>query len=466
MKKKHRGLRKLIPILLSLGILMSHASIAFANEIDTYQQIDAYLESSLEKLHLPAMSIVIVDKEKVLFSNTYGACKSLDEPFIIGSVSKSFTALCIMQLVEEGKLTLESKLSAFLPEIADSDLVTIKQLLNQTTGYDTYQTLDTVKVVNEQGKHVYANVNYAILGKVIEKVSGQSYDDYISEHVFNPLAMTHSAANYKQSEANGLIAGYSNYFGFPSVSKVNYPKGNSWAQVPAGYISASASDMGKYLQMYLNNGGELLDKSSIEAMYYDNVYVEGSEPYYYGMGWTVAERDGKTILGHTGLVENYMSNMFILPDANIGIMMLVNTNDYFVTDPMMDTVSASIVLMLMGEQPVAIDSNAYLMKHIIIDGIFILMLVIAMLPLLRHKKFIVRLKKGKKLGAFLSFVLINVLYPTILFAGPYYLLKTPLWAVKDFATDVWIVTVVSGVLAYLGAILRIVALLRCKNEKA
>lgn len=100
-------------------------------ESDIYNEIDAYLSDACAKAHFPAMSITIVDKEDVLLAKTYGDCESTDTPFLLGSVSKSFTALSIMQLVEQGKIDLNAKLSDYLANAKDGNNITILNYIYQ-----------------------------------------------------------------------------------------------------------------------------------------------------------------------------------------------------------------------------------------------------------------------------------------------------------------------------------------------
>jgi len=90
----------------------------------------------------------------------------------------------------------------------------------------------------------------------------------------------------------------------------------------------------------------------------------------------------ESILQHSGLVENFISNMFILPKSGIGVVLLVNMNDYLVTDSMMDSISDRIILMLKGKEPVAISKIKYLNSHLLLDGIYLVIFLIALLPLL------------------------------------------------------------------------------------
>ncbi|MDE5618775.1 MAG: beta-lactamase family protein, partial [Clostridia bacterium] len=195
---KYRYLCCLFILVILCGILIfgsnfnqSYAiTTAEQTESSVYDEIDLYLADACVKAHFPAMSVTIVNKDEVLLSKTYGNCKSTDTPFILGSVSKSFTALCVMQLVEQGKIDLDAKLSKYLPNATDGDKISIIQLLNHTSGLGEYQNLDNYKIVEKQGVHKYANVNYSILGKVIETVSKLTYDEYVTKNVLKPLSMS------------------------------------------------------------------------------------------------------------------------------------------------------------------------------------------------------------------------------------------------------------------------------------
>lgn len=217
-------------------------------------------------------ALIFLDKDNVLFQETYGKCDNIDTPFIIGSMSKSFTALAIMQLVEEGKIHLDSPITEYIDtsewfiDCVNCHRITVRNLLNQTSGITTYQTFGKLKCTNSYGSHVYSNANYGLLGLIIEAVSGMTYEEYVTKNIFNPLGMEHSAASLEKSEENGLIDGYRNYFGIFAAGEPDYPgkiTNGTWTNVPAGYLSSSASDMGKYLQMYLNGGEGIISEEYV-----------------------------------------------------------------------------------------------------------------------------------------------------------------------------------------------------------
>lgn len=112
-----------------------------------YNDISVYLQTCVENAHIPAMSVTIVDRDSVLFSQSYGDCENSDTPFVLGSVSKSFTAVCIMQLVEQGKIDLNANIAAYLPDAVDGDRITVNQLLNHTSGLGQHQTLQNYRMM-------------------------------------------------------------------------------------------------------------------------------------------------------------------------------------------------------------------------------------------------------------------------------------------------------------------------------
>lgn len=414
---------------------------------DVFGGIDAYLQRASQSSHIPGLSVTIVNSEGILFSGCYGNCGSADEPFIIGSVSKSFTALCIMRLAEAGLLDIDNKLSQYLPDATDGDKLTLRQLLNQTGGLDTYQTPSDYRVSRPQGEHIYSNINYNLLGQVIEAVSGQSYEDYVTENIFRPLGMDNSSASPEGALAD-LIPGYSNYFGFPVETPANYPGSDSWIQVPAGFISSCVSDLGRYLQMYLRGGEDIVSPESLDTMFYDNVYVEDDIPYWYGMGWNlIKEPLSQPALRHSGLVENYASCIYLLPESGLGIAVLANTNDWFVTNDKMDRIGWSIALMLMGDEPDEIGQYEYLTEHLLLDIAYLAVLLSALLPLFRLRRFGKSAAAAPSKAAILT-ALLHLLYPAALLLFPRVITGTPLWVVRGFVPDLFAVLVVSSALLF------------------
>lgn len=454
----------IVCIALFSGIFLSDKNImqpdftAFAEQSEsiTYDKIDNYLTDAADKAHFPAMSVTIVDKNNVLLSKSYGNCKDTDVPFLLGSVSKSFTALCVMQLVEQGKINLYSNLSEYLPDSNDGDKIKIIDLLNHTSGLGEHQNLANYKITGKHGVHVYSNVNYSLLGKVIEAVSGMHYEDYVEKNIFKPLGMTKSAATYEKAKANGLIDGYENWFGINAKTSPKFPKSdNAWITTSAGYLSSSTADLGKYLQMYLNGGNGIISNESIDKMFYENVDVEANIPYKYGMGWTLINEPLKEpALRHSGLVETGMSVIYILPESEIGIAIAINCNDYFVGKDMMDRIDWSVALMLMDEEPNQIGDNEYVTRHLLYDLLYLVILAISIIPVCLIKRFKKRLSTGKLWVKIILTALLHLVLPAFILLFPIAVFATPLWVVQAFVPDLFCVIITSACLLFIGGIVK------------
>lgn len=434
---------------------------AYSDSGDVFERIDAYLSDAVAKAHFPSMSITIADKENVLFSKAYGNCKSTDTPYLLGSVSKSFTALCIMQLAEQGKIDLDANIEEYLPNSTNGDKITVRQLLNHTSGLGEHQNLDNYGISGKQGVHTYANVNYSLLGKIIEAVSNKSYESYVTENVLEPLEMSNSAATLEKSLENGLIDGYENWFGFNIKTKPRYPKTDSdWISVPAGYLSASTNDLCKYLQMYLNGGQGIISSESINKMFYENVKVNASIPYSYGMGWTLTNEPLKEpALRHSGLVETGMSTIYILPESEIGIAIAVNTNDYLVSKDLMDRIDWSVALLLMGDEPNQIGKNEYVLRHLLYDFICLAVFAIAALPLCLLGNYKKRLKAGNIALKITSLVVFHLLLPIFILLLSQIIWAAPLWVVCAFAPDIFTAITVSSALLFAGGIIKAIIII-------
>lgn len=315
------------------------------------RRLDAYLSMALEKSHIPGLSVALVDRYGVLYSNSLGDVDSGDTPFIIGSLSKSFTGVGIMCLVQDGKVDLDAPVTDYLPGLDLGATVTIRQLLNQTSGLGTYQSVATAQVVGQQGSFNYANVNYDLLGEVIESASGESYDSFMRARVFEPLGLEHTYASLPDALEAGLAPGHRNWFGFYVNDGFTHATDEgAWGREPSGYISSSSLDMGRYLQMYLRGGDGVLTPESCSEMFNSNVYDEESDTYY-GMGWTSYLWDMEVIQSHDGDVENYASSMCVLPARGLGIVLLVDGSDYTYGNYATYTMMSDIITIAMGDDP-------------------------------------------------------------------------------------------------------------------
>ncbi len=199
-----------------------------------FNNLDSYITTAMHRYNVPGIALALTQGDRITYSQGYGTSGdgrsvTTDMPFYIGSQSKSFTAVAIMQLVEQGKLKLDAPVQIYLPwfRVADeqaSGQITIRNLLQHTSGlsesgyvehFPPDTSLETIvrDLVHAHltapvgTKMQYFNPGYSTLGLLIETVSGQSYGEFLSEHIFVPLKMGHSFTDPLKAEAAGLAQG-------------------------------------------------------------------------------------------------------------------------------------------------------------------------------------------------------------------------------------------------------------------
>lgn len=387
---------------------------------NAYDEIDTYIEEQIQRLNIPGASLAIVEGDQIIhmrgFGQAYpdGATPSPQTPFFIGSLTKSFTALAVMQLVEAEKIDLDAPVQQYLPwfQVADaqaSTQITVRHLLNQTSGlsessgrvpladFDNSpdaterqaRALKTVELNHPVGSTCeYSNSNYNLLGLIIEAVSGESYEGYIQKHIFTPLMMNQSYTSKKTAEQNGLAVGHQFWFARPVATlNMSVPHGS----LPSGQLISSAEDMAHYLIAQLNGGRynntQILSLASVNEMHQGVAeYVQmGLSFGKYGMGWFVDDSHETKIDWHTGIVPNYFAYMALLPEHDKGVILLLNGYHYLMTPALTET-GAGVAAIMAGEEPES--SQATMMPWIMRGQVLIPILqiigVIITLGLLRR----------------------------------------------------------------------------------
>jgi CubicO group peptidase (beta-lactamase class C family) len=213
----------------------------------SYEAIDAYVEGQMRRLKIPGAALAIIEGGKIVHLRGFGRARPGGEaptpqtPFFIGSLTKSFTALAVMQLVEAGKVELDAPVQRYLPwfRVADAQAsarMTVRHLLNQTSGLPTLpgelvladfddrpdaterqvRALVTLKITRPVGsKCEYSNLNYNVLGLIVEAASGESYAEYVQTHILDPLDMRHSYTSKAAAKQDGLAIGHRHWFNLP-----------------------------------------------------------------------------------------------------------------------------------------------------------------------------------------------------------------------------------------------------------
>ncbi len=338
----------------------------------TPADIDAYIEVQMRAAKIPGMAVAIIKDGQVVHTKGYGITaeggrpSTPQTPFILGSTSKSFTAMAILQLAEAGKLSLDAPVRQYLPwfTLADeggSARITVRHLLNQTSGISrsaafaleagetttreaVVRQLSAVKPTGAPGAAFeYSNANYITLGLIVETVSGQEFGKYVQEHIFAPLGMKHSHTSLKPAVQDGLTEGHQYYLGFPVARTFPYKP----SEVPAGFIISSAEDMGRYLLAVMKGGQPVLSAASVEEMHRPAAQMGPDQRY--GMGWWRETIAGVPVIAHAGEVANGQSYMVIAADKSWGVVLLANS--YSALFPDFKRITDGVVSLMAGKEP-------------------------------------------------------------------------------------------------------------------
>ena len=332
----------------SSGIVWAQASKAPSDRFQAaYQRLDEYIARHMAEMGAPGMTLALADRNGLLRASEYGFADvkagirvSPQTLFEIGSISKSFVALVVLQLAEEGKLDLNKPVKNYLPWLkieSKFSPFTTHHLLSHTSGLSGVPLLlrtagTTLGVSFEPGtKWVYSNIGYGLLGFLIEAVDKRSFAEAMRQRVFNPLGMNSSSPVISNEIRERVAVGYGPLQAdrpFPLRGKLGEAP---WIEVPeaAGSIASTASDMGSYLQMLLNNGagpkGRLLSEKSFEL--FTRPVIKSpfrGEDASYAYGLWVSENNGHKLLRHTGGMVAFSSAMFA--DSTDGLAAFASVN--------------------------------------------------------------------------------------------------------------------------------------------
>ncbi len=306
-------------------------------------ELDDFVATQMRGSALPGVAWAVVDGNEVT-TGTHGViAKGADAPvtsetrFLIGSVSKSFTALAIMQLSEAGKLDIDQPVARYLGDFVDkpAGAITLRQLLSHTSGFSTLQgnsapegTETLPDAISRRAawyaqqdpayppgsRWEYSNANYLVLGRVIEAVSAQTYPAYIKEQILQPLGMDHSYVSGSEEQST-LAGGHTPWFG--TMRRIE-PQWAGLGSAPQGGIVSTAGDLGRYLRMMMNGGDDILSAAGKAQML--EPASDGSPGY--GLGWMLDAEDKSAY--HTGMSPGFESIAAMLPAKKRGVVVLTN----------------------------------------------------------------------------------------------------------------------------------------------
>jgi len=310
-------------------------------------EIDRYVETQLQRQHIPGLALAVIRDGRVVKMGSYGFSDlerdvptTPDTVFEIGSITKPFTAMAILLLVEDGKLKLDDSAGKFLPTLPLAwKPVTIRQLLSHTSGipdfeevmgYGAYrnvwlpdkviatvatQPMDFVPGTNWH----YSNTGYFVLTLILEKVAGEPYVSFVQKRILDPAGMTRT----RSSEPTEIIPGRAAGYEFAKGRLENRDPLQPTVAGGAGMLVSTAKDLVNWNAAL--DAQAILSHESYAQLWANQPLADGS-PSGYGFGWFVAPMRGHRVQNHSGGTAGFASNILRLPDDRLTVIALANSH--------------------------------------------------------------------------------------------------------------------------------------------
>jgi CubicO group peptidase (beta-lactamase class C family) len=326
--------------------------------------LDAYVERGLAEWNIPGVAVLVVKDGQVIVSKGYGYLEQgkpekVDEHtlFMIASNTKAFTGTAMAMVENEGLCSFNDPVQKYLPDFRMKDPwvaqhITLTDVLTHRIGMETFQgdfmywesALTSDEVIEKFGmltpmydfrsKWGYCNAGFLIAGECLEKISGMSWEEFIRERIVKPLEMNRTLVMTAELDgAENLAAPHTFVDG--QLQVIPHCKIDNIA--PAASISSSVSDMSHWVMAQLDsgkyNGKQVIPYQAIrKAQYPRSIIRKAGHPFnrthyaLYGLGWDLQDYEGREIVSHTGGVDGMVTSVALLPEENLGIVVLTNTD--------------------------------------------------------------------------------------------------------------------------------------------
>ncbi len=323
-------------------------------------EVDDYVERHLHQLHIPGISLAVVADSQIIKAKGYGIANvesnvpaTKDTVFEIGSMTKQFTATAIMMLIEEGKVSLDDKITKYFPAAPETwNRITIKHLLSHTSGIQNHVAVpDFLNVFQtnlefqpslkrdeliklffklplefQPGETwAYDNTGYYLLGLVIEQASGRTYWQFLDERIFKPLGMTAT----RNTDPRPIVPNRASGYEWVNSAFENRPVLTPFVAFSAGALLSTVEDMARWdAALYTE---KLLKRSSLDLMWTPFKAKDGAAaPYSYGFGWFINSHHGHRIIQHSGGTPGFSSAIYRFVDDKLTVIILTNHADRIV----------------------------------------------------------------------------------------------------------------------------------------
>lgn len=334
-------------------------NLANADSSEKIQKIEQFVEQQKKSVEYQG-SLVIVEKGKTVYQKGFGYADLKEKTpvtsntlFEIGSTTKAFTGMAILQLEKEGMLKRSDNVQKYIPWLklkynGEPQKITLNQLLYHTSGIasnsiaqipesnaDNALELNVRTLLNQQlnrkpgSSFEYATINYDVLGLVIEILTKQPYDVYMKKQILEPIGMKDTFVGLHQVQSSEKASGYK--IGFMREQTFTPPiyRGN----VPAGYIISNINDIAKWMNLQFGNASsKKINKQLIQESHIPDTSVEPfNKDTYYASGWEVMKKNEKQYILHAGENPTYSSYIIMQANEQFGVAILSNMNSSFTT---------------------------------------------------------------------------------------------------------------------------------------
>lgn len=461
--------KKVLTFMLAFVLSLSFVTTASAmgyHESD----IEKYIMGQLSNAKIPGGSVSIVTSGKEVYSASFGDVPETTSDLKIGSVSKVFTSLAVLQLADSKKLKLDTSVSELVTGFDGNSDVTVDELLRQTSGYTAEQSIKGDRIPapdGKKGEYKDARINYAILGKIVEAVSESDYSEYIQKKIVKPLKLE---STYTTDEMSGkdIVGGHDNIFGLPVAKRAVSNDDKEWDAVSATGIVSDAKDMGNVLSMYLAAGGQTLSYDQIEKIYSDGVdcgkTIFGTNGTS-SLGWIKTKVGKQDVYYVSGAIDGYISAAFLVPGQDVGIAMLFDTSDVISGNDVISELMSNVVCLAIGEKARTIDSKAVMMPHIEFDVVYVIAFFASLLPMFMMSWWYRRTRnKGIGIVKTIVDVVVHIALPIVIYQFVPVIIENVLgnslgswFMIKKFLPECYYITLIVDAILLIGVPVKVIA---------
>jgi len=353
-----------------LLFLLSHP-VSGQDTIGWQPRLDSLISEGVRAQHVPGLAVGVVQDGRLVYARGYGhavmnrADRTVTPAtlFHMASVTKPFVATAIMQLVEQGKLKLDDPVERLLPYFRPADpraaRITVREMLTHTSGLPDVADYDWDKPQNDDGaleryvrslndrkllwdpgtRYAYSNLAFDVLGDVIAKVSGVSFEDYVRLHILQPLGMHESTLLMDRADSTLIAAGYTRTSGGDSSIPIKaYPYNR--VHGPSSDLMSSVLDMSRWAIANLNRGEmdgvRILSAASYDTLWKPAAEVEFCRPPSHvdcrkpgisvGLSWFLEQKNGHLVVSHGGGDDGFITELLLIPDRRFALVMMTNSD--------------------------------------------------------------------------------------------------------------------------------------------